>query len=128
MIRVLVWIVLAFQLALLVLILPPVAIVVEALTLLSTAARRSARMQNRSGGSDRYDWEIPAYHEPLRTWAGSGTGATCNFCGSPIQAHEIEYEIELSPPLTGRTLRFHFRCHQAWEAQGRHGDQSENAV
>jgi hypothetical protein len=85
-------------------------------------------MQNRTGRSDRYDWQIPAYHEPLRRWAGSGTGAMCNFCGSPIQAHEIEYEIELSPPLTERTLRFHFHCHQAWEAQGRHGDQPENAV
>jgi hypothetical protein len=80
-------------------------------------------MQNGSGGSGRYDRQIPAYRQSVRIWAGNGTGATCSFCGHSIQAHEIEYEVELSPASTGPSLRFHFRCHRAWETQGRHGDQ-----
>ena len=52
---------------------------------------------------------------PLRTWAGRGTGAPCNLCGRAIQAHEVEYEIELAPATAGRSLRFHFNCYRAWE-------------
>ena len=62
-----------------------------------------------------------AYRQPERIWAGSGSGAMCSLCGSPIQAHEIEYEIAL--PSTERILRFHFLCHRRWEARGRHVDQ-----
>ena len=80
-------------------------------------------MHKCSGDSDGSDRQIPAYRQPVRLWAGSGTGATCSLCGSPIQAHEIEYEVELFPATTGRFLRFHFPCHRAWEAQGRHVDQ-----
>ena len=70
-------------------------------------------MQKCSGDSDGSDRQIPAYRQPVRIWAGSGTGATCSLCGSPIQAHEIEYEIVL--PSTERVLRFHFLCHRRWE-------------
>jgi len=80
-------------------------------------------MEECSGESDRNDWRIPAHRQAVRVWAGNGTGATCSFCGCCIQAHEIEYEIELSPPSTERSLRFHFRCHRRWEAQNRHVDQ-----
>ena len=82
-----------------------------------------AHMQASTGDSDQDGWQIPAYQEPLRTWAGSGTGAACSFCGRSIEAHEIEYEIELPPSAIGRRLQFHFHCHRAWEARGRHGDQ-----
>jgi hypothetical protein len=72
------------------------------------------------------------YRKPLRTWAGHGTGAICHGCNEIIQAHEIEYEIELAPgegaaavgalrsrtPYQargeGRSLRFHFSCYRNW--------------
>jgi hypothetical protein len=57
------------------------------------------------------------YQEPLRTWAGHGTGALCNLCGLPIRAHDIEYELELPPGGTRRELRFHFNCYRVWESQ-----------
>jgi hypothetical protein len=51
---------------------------------------------------------------PLRTWAGHGTGATCNGCGASIQAHEIEYEIELPAGGNQPSLHFHFDCYRNW--------------
>ena len=51
---------------------------------------------------------------PLRTWAGHGTGATCNGCGGLIQPSEIEYEIELPEGSDARTLHFHFACYRSW--------------
>ena len=60
------------------------------------------------------------YQEPLRTWAGHGTGALCNLCGTPIVAQDIEYEVELvSPAASGglRGLHFHFNCYRVWETQ-----------
>ena len=80
-------------------------------------------MEKCSGKSDRNDGRVPAYRHPVRVWAGNGTGATCSLCGYSIQAHEIEYEIELSLPSTDGILRFHFHCHRRWEAQSRPVDQ-----
>jgi hypothetical protein len=58
------------------------------------------------------------YQEPLRTWAGRGTGVTCNLCGTPIQAQDIEYEVELLAPAGNvRGLHFHFNCYRVWETQ-----------
>jgi hypothetical protein len=59
------------------------------------------------------------YQEPVRTWAGRGTGVPCNLCGTPIKAQDIEYEVELLSPASGdlRGLHFHFNCYRAWEAQ-----------
>ncbi len=57
------------------------------------------------------------YQEPLRTWAGRGTGVRCNFCGVPIEARDIEYEVELAAAGKLRGLHFHFNCYQAWEKQ-----------
>jgi hypothetical protein len=53
---------------------------------------------------------------PEHTWAGQGTGRPCHQCGRPIQPSEIEYEVELD---SGKILRFHFACQQAWEDAGR---------
>jgi hypothetical protein len=58
------------------------------------------------------------YEEPVRTWAGHGTGAVCNVCGLAITAHDIEYEVELLTLGTVRNLHFHFNCYRAWETQG----------
>jgi len=58
------------------------------------------------------------YQEPLRTWAGHGTGVLCNLCGMPIRAKDIEYEVELlSPAGSARGLHFHFNCYREWESQ-----------
>lgn len=72
-------------------------------------------MNSRNGKS--VPGTLRALSGPLRTWAGQGTGLTCHLCGRPIEAHEIEYEVELPPEGGGQRLRFHFRCQQAWEAQ-----------
>jgi hypothetical protein len=71
--------------------------------------------------------DIQGDQEPLRTWAGSGSGATCNLCGRSISVHEIEYEIELAPSEGARSLHFHFRCYRAWAAQSRNGAQARGA-
>ena len=60
---------------------------------------------------------ILPYEEPLRTWAGHGTGALCNMCGLAIQAQDIEYEVELLSNGSARNLHFHFNCYRVWESQ-----------
>ena len=58
------------------------------------------------------------YEEPVRTWAGYGTGANCNVCGLAVNVHDIEYEVELfTTQGSVRTLRFHLKCYRIWEAQ-----------
>jgi hypothetical protein len=72
------------------------------------------------GGQDAR--EILPYQEPLRTWAGRGSGALCNLCGHAIRAQDIEYELELPPAESGRSLHFHFNCYRTWEAQSKAED------
>jgi len=57
------------------------------------------------------------YEDPVRTWAGYGTGATCNVCGLAVNVHDIEYEVELLTDGSVRTLRFHLKCYRIWETQ-----------
>lgn len=54
--------------------------------------------------------------KPLRTWAGHGTGATCNGCGGAIEPHQIEYEIEMPQGSDAPSLHFHFVCYRDWTA------------
>ncbi len=62
--------------------------------------------------------QVLPYEEPLRTWAGRGTGVRCSLCGVPIRAEDIEYEVELLTPAgAARGLHFHFNCYRAWETQ-----------
>jgi hypothetical protein len=65
------------------------------------------------GTTENVDVPLP-FPKPLRTWAGHGTGATCNGCGGAIQAHEIEYEIEQPAGSDVRSLHFHFVCYKSW--------------
>ena len=77
-------------------------------------------MVNRmSAGSDMEQGEREAlpYQEPVRTWAGHGTGALCSLCGQPISAEDIEYEVELAPEADSRGLQFHVECYRVWETQ-----------
>jgi hypothetical protein len=61
--------------------------------------------------------QLLPYEEPARTWAGHGTGGLCNACGLVVNAHDIEYEVELVTAGSVRTLRFHFNCYRIWETQ-----------
>lgn len=61
--------------------------------------------------------------EPLKTWAGHGTGSTCNGCGVSIHSSEIEYEVELAGKAgsarTARSLHFHLACYRTWMSRRR---------
>jgi hypothetical protein len=57
------------------------------------------------------------YEEPVRTWAGRGTGACCNVCGLAVNVQDIEYEVELVTRGSVRSLRFHLKCYRIWEGQ-----------
>ena len=53
---------------------------------------------------------------PRYMWAGAGDGQACSLCDRPIDAHQIEYELEFSTePVT--VHRFHRICHEAWELE-----------
>jgi hypothetical protein len=71
-------------------------------------------LRSVSGTTEKVDVPLMPYPKPLRTWAGHGTGATCNGCGGSIQAHEIEYEIELPADSNVMSLHFHFACYRSW--------------
>ena len=74
-------------------------------------------MANVVANVDQDDRQLLPYEEPVRTWAGRGTGALCNVCGLPIKVHDIEYEAELVTTGRVRNLHFHFNCYRLWETQ-----------
>lgn len=57
--------------------------------------------------------------EPQRIWIDSGTGEACSLCGDIVRESDMEYELEFRPGITaGSTLlRFHARCHAAWQTE-----------
>jgi hypothetical protein len=59
---------------------------------------------------------------PERTWAGQGSGAPCTICGRPINADEMEYELEFAPRADTRQPEghhIHIACFWAWETERR---------
>lgn len=54
------------------------------------------------------------YQKPSRTWAGHGSGALCDLCRQPIEADQIEYEVELSPDACVPVLNMHLCCYEQW--------------
>jgi hypothetical protein len=57
-----------------------------------------------------------------RTWAGRGCGAPCVICGRPINADELEYELEFVTGDNGTQLaayHVHNGCFWAWECERR---------
>jgi hypothetical protein len=67
-----------------------------------------------------------------RTWAGRGCGAPCAICGRPINADELEYELEFATgdnttaagthSAAGKPLadyHVHIGCFWAWESERR---------
>jgi hypothetical protein len=73
------------------------------------------------GPTESVEPPLMPYREPLKTWAGHGTGAICSGCGCSIQAHEIEYEVELRPGESAPSLHFHFVCYRNWTGRGVRG-------
>jgi len=51
--------------------------------------------------------------EPIKTWAGYGSGRDCAACGAPILPAQVEHEIEM-PDLVKWQL--HWGCHGLWLA------------
>jgi len=49
---------------------------------------------------------------PRRTWAGHGTGASCDLCRQTVTSEQIEYEVELDE--SRQSIRMHFACYQRW--------------
>jgi hypothetical protein len=78
-------------------------------------------MDVRREHKDPEDTHRPALPQwrSVRTWAGQGSGASCNLCKRPIGAHEIEYEVELMVQNAPQVLRFHVICHQQWAVEAR---------
>jgi hypothetical protein len=73
--------------------------------------RRRARDAIRAG-------TLPA-RPPVHMWGGPGSGAECLVCGSPVSAHEIGYELDLTD--SDEAQRFasphvHVHCFAAWSA------------
>ena len=74
--------------------------------------RRRVRAKLQADGLPRTD--------PVRTWAGPGTGQPCVVCDEPITSAQTEYELQFGPDGTdGYGLRFHRGCQAVWEAERR---------
>ena len=71
-------------------------------------------LRTGSETTENVDVSLMPQREPLRTWAGHGTGVICNGCGESIQAHEIEYEVEMPPGSDVPALNFHLACYRTW--------------
>jgi hypothetical protein len=64
--------------------------------------------------------------ERMRLWAGHGTGARCHYCHHPIEATQVEYEVErldmtqsIAAGTTNTGMRFHVPCHKRWRDETR---------
>ena len=57
-----------------------------------------------------------------RTWARRGCGAPCVICGRPVNADELEYEVEFGTSDDGKPstdYHLHNGCYWAWESERR---------
>jgi hypothetical protein len=61
----------------------------------------------------RCDGRLPRI-PTARTWAGHGSGELCSLCESPIDARQIEYEVECQQGPDTQLLRFHELCYRLW--------------
>lgn len=59
----------------------------------------------------RLDGRLPQMPS-ARAWAGDGSGAACVLCEIPIQAGQVEYEVEWHKGIETQLLRFHERCYR----------------
>ena len=77
-----------------------------------TILREKARQALRAG-------TLPN-RRPDRTWGGSGVGAVCTICATPVKHDELEFEIEFA--RNGDTTHWdsyhlHARCFEAWQLE-----------
>ena len=56
---------------------------------------------------------LPA-EEPVRTWAGPGTGRSCGLCDRPIASGDAEFELQFGGKPD---YRFHTICHASWQLE-----------
>jgi len=58
------------------------------------------------------------YDDPVKMWAGHGSGQPCAVCEEPVLLAQVEYEpqYDTRPPI-----RFHTGCHRLWEAERHRG-------
>ena len=57
---------------------------------------------------------LPAVSDSIgKSWAGKGSGRSCDGCDEPITNADVEYEIDDVP--AGETVRFHRWCFAAWQ-------------
>ena len=55
--------------------------------------------------------------DPLKVWAGIGSGNPCSACERPILQSQTEYDVQYydgRPPV-----RLHVGCHGLWEGERR---------
>jgi len=77
-----------------------------------TILREKARQVLRAG-------TLPN-RRPDRTWGGSGVGAVCTICATPVRHDQLEFEIEFA--RNGDTphwdsYHLHARCFEAWQLE-----------
>jgi hypothetical protein len=60
---------------------------------------------------------------PRGLWGGNGSGQPCPVCGSPVDAAEMELEVEFEFGEVGargvREFHLHLPCFAAWEIERR---------
>ena len=55
---------------------------------------------------------------PDRLWGGPGMGFNCMICNSPVERHQLEFELEFAGNGDGAGVNkyhVHIRCFAAWE-------------
>src|SRR5690242_18798791 len=59
------------------------------------------------------------WRRPHRMWGGSGEGAQCTVCGTPVKHNEVDLEVEFTwDDGAGATNHhFHIRCFSALESE-----------
>ena len=75
--------------------------------------RRKARAALDAGLSPR--------EQPKGLWGGNGLGEPCTVCGHPVEATEMELEVEFAFAEIGaqgvREFHLHLPCFAAWEIE-----------
>jgi hypothetical protein len=50
-------------------------------------------------------------------WGGTGSGGACAICTSPLERHEVEYELQFTLGPGAGAYHVHVACCMAWEAE-----------
>jgi hypothetical protein len=77
-----------------------------------TASKDDAELK-RIATQKRCQGRLPRI-QTARAWAGNGSGELCSLCESPIDAGQIEYEVDCQQGPNTQLLRFHELCYRLW--------------